>query len=120
MAKALIISNDEGTRYLYQLAISYQKISVVVAESITDGIKKITRGKPDIVILDIMVPDIKNIEALRQLRDEADSMPLIMMVDMKNASQIKEASILGACKTMEKNKSSLGDLIKIVRKAIKK
>lgn len=120
MAKALIISSDEGTRYLYEVAIAYQKIDILVAQTVAEGIKKITRVKPDIVILDIMVPDIKDVNALRELKGKVSTMPLIIVTDMKNASERKEASILGAVKTMVKSESSLGDLIKTVRNVVKK
>lgn len=120
MARALIISSDEGTRYLYELAISYQKITVDVASDIVTGLEKIGKIKPDIVILDIMVPDIKNLEALKKLKGKVDSMPLIIMTDMKDAGKLNEASIFGAVKTMVKNENSIGDLIKTVRKAVKK
>ena len=119
MAKALIISGDEGTRYLYEVAISYQKIEVGVAQNIAEGIKKLKVFHPDIIILDIMVSDIKNVSKLRELKGKISSMPIIILTDMKNSTQKKEASILGACKTMVKNESSLGDLIKTVRKAVK-
>lgn len=119
MARALIISNDEGTRYLYEIAIAYQKINVDTASDIASGVVKIEKKKPDIVILDIMVPDIKNVDTIRQLKSKIDSMPLVIMTDMKNSSKRKEASILGAVKTMVKSESSLGDLIKTVRKAVK-
>jgi DNA-binding response OmpR family regulator len=120
MAKALIISSDEGTRYLYEVAIAYQKISVIVADTIAKGVKNITKDRPDIVILDIMVPDIKDISLLRALKCEVGACPLVIMTDLKNSSEKNEATILGAVKTMVKGKSSLGELIKTVRKAVDK
>jgi two-component system OmpR family response regulator len=119
LAKALIISGDEGTRYLYQVAISYQKIQVEVAPNIAEGIKKVQKFGPDLVVLDIMVSDIKDIPKLKELKGTISSMPVIILVDMKNTSEPKEASILGAAKTLVKSESSLGELIKTVRKAVK-
>lgn len=120
MAKALIISGDEGTRYLYQVAISYQDIEVDVAKNITEGIQKVKRFGPDLVVLDIMVPDIADVAKLKELKGQVSSMPVIILTDMKNSTEKKEASILGAAKTLVKSESSLGDIIKTVRKAVKK
>jgi DNA-binding NtrC family response regulator len=120
VGKALIISSDEGTRYLYEVAISYQKISVLVADTIADGIKMITKDRPDIIILDIMVPDIRDVGALKALKGEVGSCPLVVMTDLKNSSRKNEATILGAVKTMVKSQSSLGELIKTVRTAVDK
>jgi DNA-binding NarL/FixJ family response regulator len=120
MARALIISNDEGTRYLYETAISYQKIEVDTATDIAGGIIKVEKKKPDIIILDIAVSDIKDVGSLKKLRSDAGSMPVVIMTDMKYEGELKEAEILGAVKTMVKDKSSLSDLIKTVRKIVKK
>ncbi len=115
MARALIISSDEGNRYLYETAINYQKIEVDTASDIASGIQKIQKAKPNVIILDIAVPDIKEVAALKKKGD----MPVIIMSDMKNAGELKEAEILGAVKMMVKDKSSLSDLIKTVRKIVK-
>jgi DNA-binding response OmpR family regulator len=120
MGKALIISSDEGTRYLYELAISYQKISVFVADTIAAGVKMVSKERPDIIILDIMVPDIRDVGALQALKGEVGSCPLVIMTDLKNSNRKNEATILGAVKTMVKSQSSLGELIKTVRKAVDK
>jgi two-component system response regulator MtrA len=119
MARALIISSDENTRYLYQVAISYQKIQVDVASDIRSGVARIKAKKPDVIILDIMVPDIKDVGGLKGITGKPGSMPVVIMADMKNASELKEASVLGAVKTLVKDESSLSDLIAAVRKAVK-
>ncbi len=120
MSKALIISSDEGARYLYQVVISYQKISVITADSIAKGIKTVEKDVPDIIILDIMVSDFKDVGLLKDLKEKLGSMPLVIMADIKSSSSKKEVSILGAIKYMVKGESSLSDLIKTVRKVVNK
>jgi len=120
MAKVLIISGDEGTRYLYEVAISYQKIGVYASGTLADGVKKVAAVKPDLIILDIMTPDMKNIDILKELKGKVGSLPLIIMTDMQKPDKNKEASILGACQYLIKGEHSLGDLIKTVRKVVKK
>lgn len=120
MAKVLIISGDEGARYLYEVAISYQKISVPTANTIKEGVKKITTEKPNLVILDIMTPDINDVDILKELKGNIDSLPLIIMTDMHKSDKNQEASILGACQYLVRGEHSLGDLIKTVRKVVEK
>lgn len=120
MAKVLIISGDEGTKYLYEVAISYQKIEVLTAGTIEDGVKKVVASNPDLIILDIMTPDMQDTNILQELKGKADSLPLIIMTDMQDKDRNKEASILGACQFLVKGEHSLGDLIKTVRKVVKK
>lgn len=115
MAKVLIISSDKGSRYLYEVAITYQKVEVLVADTVAEGIKVVTSAKPDMVVLDIMVPDIKELGLLAELKTKANQMPLIIITDMQQTDLPQEAGILGACQFMVKGESSLGDLIKKVR-----
>lgn len=118
MAKALIISDDDGARYLYEVAIAYQKIDVETADSLAEGIEKVTDFKPDIVILDVRTKDLDHINIVKEIKDKAGSLPLIIMTDMKDQSREKSASVLGACQFMARG-SSLKDLIKTVREAVK-
>lgn len=118
MARALIISDDLGIRYLYEVAITYQKIAVDTADSITRALKTIESKKPDIVILDISTPDFKDVDLLKEIKLKAEDLPLIILTDMKNPNREEAASILGACHYLVRGESSLGDLIKTVRKAV--
>lgn len=102
------------------MAIAYQKIEVLTANTIKEAVPKIEKKHPDIIILDVQVSDFSDIGLMRNLKDKVGAMPLVIMADMKNASGNKEASILGAVKYMVKGESSLGDLIKTVRRVVKK
>lgn len=119
MAKALIISDDDGTRYLYEVAITYQKIEVETADSMVEGIKKISEDKPDIVILDVRTKDIDEVNIVKEVKCGNGSLPVIIMTDMKNQSGAKSASVIGACQFMVRGESSLHDLIKTVREAVR-
>lgn len=120
MPKALIVSGDESTRYLYQVAIAYQKIEVSVAKSVKEAITEITKNKFDIVILDLETNDIDQVEELKSVSKNVESMPVIIITDMENSTIEKEASVLGACKFMVKGENSVGELIKNVRKVVSK
>jgi len=120
MAKVLIIESDEGTRYLYKTAIKFQRIEVEAVENVSEGIQKITTSKPSLVLLDIMTPDLKNVDLLKELRTKVEgSLPVIILTDTREKNSQKEASILGACEYLSKSESSVGDIIKKVRSTVK-
>ena len=84
MAKVLIIESDEGTRYLYKTAIKFQRIEVEAVENVSEGIQKITTSKPSLVLLDIMTPDLKNVDLLKELRTKVEgSLPVIILTDTR-------------------------------------
>lgn len=119
MAKVLIIESDEGTRYLYKTAIQFQHIEVEAVENITEGIQKITTSKPSLVLLDIMTPDLKDVDLLKELRTKVEgSLPVIILTDTREKNAEKEAPIIGACEYLSKSESSVGDIIKKVRSTV--
>ncbi len=120
MAKVLVIESDEGTRYLYKVAIAFQKIDVITARTSKEGFKKITKEHPDLVIFDIMTPDVAAFDLLGELRKHAKNhiLPVIILSDFKDPSLAKKASVLGACDYLVKSEHSIGEIIGRVRKVL--
>ncbi len=120
MAKVLVIEDDERTRNLYKAAITFQGIDVILAHNSEIGFSKVKKESPDLIILDIMLPDSEGINLIKKLKQHAEthSLPVIILSDLKNESIKKEASILGACDYLVKSESSVGEIIKKVREAL--
>ncbi|HEU5197144.1 MAG TPA: response regulator [Methylomirabilota bacterium] len=72
MANELIvlIEDNEKNRKLARDVLVYQGYRVVEAESAEDGLAAIARERPALVLMDIHLPGIDGIEALRRLRAE--------------------------------------------------
>ena len=81
MANELIvlIEDNEKNRKLARDVLVYQGYRVVDAESAEDGLAAIARERPALVLMDIHLPGIDGIEALRRLRADAAtrSIPVI-------------------------------------------
>ena len=73
MANELIvlIEDNEKNRKLARDVLVYQGYRVVDAESAEDGLAAIARERPALVLMDIHLPGIDGIEALRRLRADA-------------------------------------------------
>lgn len=122
MAKVLVIESDEGTRYLYKVAIAFQKIEVTTAKTAEEGLKKITKEHPDLVVLDIMTPDVTTFDLLGELQKQAKDhvLPVIILSDFKDPSLAKKASLLGAYDYLVKSEHSIGEIIGRVREVVDK
>lgn len=115
MAKVLIIESDEGTRYLYKTAIKFQHIEVKTSATVADGLNKIEKFRPTLILLDVMIDDLKDIDILKEIKKKInDTLPLIILTDMRTKDAQKEASIFGACEYLSKSEG-VGELIKKVR-----
>lgn len=81
MATILIIDDDKDFSGL--AAAHFSPLGYIVAQAFSgaEGLSKAAALKPDIVFLDIMMPDMNGIEVLRELRagDETSDIPVIMM-----------------------------------------
>ncbi len=78
MSSILIVEDDLKIARFLQLELEHENYSVAVANDGLDGLVKARNNKPDLVLLDLMLPGISGIELCRRLRLESD-MPVIML-----------------------------------------
>jgi two-component system KDP operon response regulator KdpE len=74
----LVIDDDPDLRLMLKAQLERRKHRVVVASSGRDGLQKAYQARPDLVILDIMMPGMDGWEVCRRLR-ELSSVPIIML-----------------------------------------
>lgn len=81
MPLLLVVEDDEDIQKMIQAHLKLAGFDVVTAADGRDGLDKVTEKHPDLVILDIMLPNIDGWEVLLQLRDnrETQNIPIIML-----------------------------------------
>lgn len=84
-----------------------------------EALEKLEQLAPDIIVIDFNDEVSKEIRRLGDLKLAKKKIPVIVLTDLKDNDEKKKACILGACKFLSKSKSTLGDLIQMVRKAVK-
>ena len=75
----LVIDDDRDILKVLKANIELHKYNVDTAESWTEGQKTISAKKPDLLILDLMLPDGDGVEICRTLRKQHPSLPIIML-----------------------------------------
>lgn len=75
----LAIDDDEDILRVLKANIELHKLRVITANSWTEGQKAMTANKPDLILLDIMLPDGDGVEICRSLRAEHMTIPIIML-----------------------------------------
>ncbi|MEK3889152.1 response regulator transcription factor [Bacillus sp. FSL K6-3431] len=78
MKKVLIIEDEESIRSFLTVNFKMQKFIVVEAGSGEEGLVKAKKEKPDIVILDVMLPGIDGFQVCEQLRTNFPDIGIIM------------------------------------------
>ncbi|WP_052890900.1 response regulator transcription factor [Thermogemmatispora carboxidivorans] len=76
--KILIIEDEEGIIHLLNLYLKDAGYSVVAAHDAADGLALHAREKPDLVILDIMLPGLDGFEVCRRIRSWSSTPILIL------------------------------------------
>ena len=75
----LIVEDDISLRETVQLYIEREGLLVLSADNGTDGIAQIHRFRPNLVVLDIMMPDLDGFQVCQQVRAAGCFVPILML-----------------------------------------
>ena len=103
MARTILVADDEKN-ILTSLEgiLSDEGFEVVCVESGFDALEKVAEESPDIVLLDIWMPEMDGIETLMKLRESYGNVPVVMMSGHGNIETAVRATKLGAYDYIEK------------------
>ncbi len=95
MAKILIIDDDESVLKNVEIGLTQAGFRVVTAKDGAAGLRTMFESRPDVVLLDIMLPGIDGLEACRRLRELSD-IPIIFLTALSTETDIVKGLMLGA------------------------
>jgi two-component system KDP operon response regulator KdpE len=76
--KILIVDDEPGLRELVRINLEHEGFGVIQAENGVEGLNMVREGHPDLVILDVMMPEMDGWEACQKLR-EFSQVPVLML-----------------------------------------
>ncbi|HDK7139446.1 TPA: response regulator transcription factor [Clostridium botulinum] len=79
MDKILIVEDESSIRGFVKVNLKMNNFDVIEAETGEEGIEKARKHKPEIVVLDIMLPGVDGLEVCKTLRQEFPNMGIIML-----------------------------------------
>jgi two-component system KDP operon response regulator KdpE len=83
MRRVLVIDDEPQIRRLLELAFSVRDWEIFMAPTAFEGLQAVQAAKPDVILLDLNLPDMSGLEALKQLR--AWSTVPVLVVSVRNA-----------------------------------
>lgn len=94
----LLVEDNDFIRNMYHLKLSKSDVEVVEAIDGKMALDKIKEHKPDLVMLDMMMPNVSGIDVLRELHKAkiTPDLPVIVLTNIMNPQSIEEAKKLGA------------------------
>ncbi len=121
MSKILLIDDDAQMSELYKVGLNSAGHEVELVEDGQQGLEKALVMKPDIILLDIMMPTMNGFDVLKQLRaaPEVEKTPVIILTNLAESSEEQTATAMGAKRYIVKNQTEPKELAKIIDEVLK-
>lgn len=77
--KILVVDDEQAVRDSLRRSLRFNGYEVVLAEDGEEALEKIRTERPDLTVLDVMMPKMDGLEVCRVLREEGDLSPVLML-----------------------------------------
>lgn len=118
MSRILIVEDERKIARFLELELQHEGYEVETAGDGRTGLEKALNWKPDLMILDLMLPELSGIEVCRRLRHESD-VPIIMLTAKDDVSDKVMGLDMGADDYMTKP-FAIEELLARIRVGLKK
>ena len=117
MAKILIIEDDKFLRELIIQKLGKEGFDVIEAGEGEEGLRKAKEEKPDLVLLDLILPGIDGFEVLRRAKadGETSSIPVVILSNLGQRDDVDKGLQLGAADYLIKAHFTPGEIIQKVK-----
>lgn len=119
-AKILIIDDDRNIRDMYKATLESQGYDVETAENGEAGLDSIKDIKPNLILLDIMMPQIHGLHILDIIKatPEASDIKVIMLTALSDDETREQAKKYGATDYIVKSEASMPDVLQRIDRAL--
>lgn len=119
--KILIVEDDKLLLEVLKKRFIEEKFRVLEAINGEDGLKKAIDNRPDIILLDIIMPVMDGMTMLEKLREDewGKNVEVIILTNLSDVSRVQESLSKGVYDYLVKSDWRLDDLIKRVKNKVK-
>lgn len=120
-AKILIIEDDLFLSSIYVTKIEKSGYETLVCEDGEKGWELVQKEKPDLVLLDILLPKISGFDILKKMKatPELKDIPVILLTNLRRESEVEEGLKLGAVDYLIKAHFTPVEVIRKIEKVLK-
>lgn len=115
--KILVIEDDKFLRELVIQKLAREGFDTSEAVDGEEGVKKVKEEKPDLVLLDLILPGIDGFEALQRMKEDPElvKIPVIILSNLGQKDDVEKGLKLGASDYLIKAHFTPGEIIAKVR-----
>ena len=121
MAKILIVEDDRFLRELIARKLRNEGYEVLEAVDGEEGLKRIKEEKPDLILLDLILPGIDGFEVLAKAKEDPDTtqIPVIILSNLGQREEVEKGLKLGAIDYLIKAHFTPGEIIEKIKNIIR-
>jgi two-component system, OmpR family, response regulator len=93
--KVLVVDDELNIRELVQVALRFHGLAVTTAGTGGDALRQAAADRPDLMVLDVMLPDLDGFEVCRRLRAGGNDIPVIFLTARDTPSDTVTGLALG-------------------------
>src|SRR5499425_3175708 len=93
--QVLVVDDEPNIRELVQVALKFHGCAVSTAASGTDALRQAGSARPDLIVLDVVLPDIDGFEVCRRLRAGGNEVPVIFLTARDTSSDTVTGLAIG-------------------------
>jgi len=96
--KILLIEDDPFLLSMYATKFELEGFEIIFAEDGEKALKVASKEKPDIILLDVLLPKMDGFEVLKELKknEETKAVPVILLTNLSQRDDVEKGLALGA------------------------
>ena len=118
--RVLLVEDDDFLRKIYKTKLEREGFDVSVAVNGKEALRRIMKGNPQIVLLDIILPIMDGFEVLEHVKKDSSksSIPIVMLTNLGQENEIEKGFKLGAEDYIIKSHLTVGEIIRKVKEIL--
>ncbi len=120
MKTILLIEDDPFLVEIYTTKLKEEGFSMAVAIDGQEGLKIIKEKAPDLLLLDIVLPNVNGWEILREIKrdDKLNNLKIVILSNLSQKEEIEKGMKLGAVKYLIKAHYTPSEVVKVIKKIL--
>jgi two-component system, OmpR family, alkaline phosphatase synthesis response regulator PhoP len=115
--RVIVAEDDQFYANIYKVKLGREGYDVVVANNGIEALKAVAEKKPDLILLDLIMPEKDGFETLQDLRKNPDykDVKVVVISNLGQEEDIKRAEAMGSNGYFVKTNTSVQEMVEIVR-----
>ena len=94
--RILVVDDEDNLRTMLVAALKFEGYDVAAAPNGREGLRSVKESKPDLIVLDVMMPELDGFGMLKRLRETGDRTPVVFLTAKDTSADAVEGLGLGA------------------------